>query len=83
MSKPAFETDREKAPLMKALDEVGLQHGVRMVVVAVPLGEGPTHTLLIDHKDDTSMEDVACEFVRAGTLLMLGAGRLAARGDEE
>jgi hypothetical protein len=74
---PSFETDREKSPLMKALHELGLAHGVRLTVVATPIDGGQPHTLLIDHKDDTTKTEAVQGFVNAGVLLILAAGRLS------
>jgi hypothetical protein len=68
------ETDREKAPLMKALHELGLAHGVELVAVATPMAGGPAHTYLVDHKDDTKAQDVALKFAAAGVLLIQAAG---------
>lgn len=70
------ENDREKVPLMKELHEVGLKHGVQMVVVAIPMSKeaGGVRTFLIDHKEDTTPRDVATKFVGAGVFLIQVAG---------
>lgn len=81
--------DREKNPLMKALHEVGLAHGVTMVVVAIPMEKGDpegVRPLLIDHKDDTTIQDVISKFTGAGVYLIKAASaaeEYAAEQDEE
>jgi hypothetical protein len=81
--------DREKNPLMKALHEVGLAHGVTMVVVAIPMEKDDprgVHSLLIDHKDDTTVQDVVSKFTGAGVFLIKAANaaeEYAAEQEEE
>lgn len=68
----SLETDREKSPLMKDLHELGLKHGLTFVVVARPI-DGKVYdqqALLIDHKDDTSAEDVYTRWLQAGIYLI-------------
>jgi hypothetical protein len=68
--------DREKCPLMKDLHETGLKHGVTMVVVAIPMkADDPrgVHPLLIDHNDDTTVQDVISKFTGAGVYLIKAA----------
>lgn len=75
------ENDREKVPLMKDLHELGLKHGVTMVVVAIPMkADDPTgvRPMLIDHKDNTSVQDMVATFTGAGVFLI----KCAAAGEE-
>ena len=68
--------DREKCPLMKDLHGVGLKHNVTMVVVAIPTERDDprgVHPLLIDHKDDTTVQDVIAKFTGAGVYLIKAA----------
>lgn len=75
------ENDREKVPLMKDLHDVGIKHGVTMVVVAIPLkpdDPAGVRPLLIDHKDDTTVADMVAKFTGAGVFLI----KCAAAGEE-
>lgn len=72
-----FETDREKSPLMKALHELGLAHGVRLTALATPMDGSAPHVLLIDHNDGTTKTEAIAGFVNAGVQLILAAGRLS------
>lgn len=66
-------TDRDNNPLMKDLHELGLKHGIKMVVVKVEEIEGKdklTGALLIDHKEDTKGMDVALMYGAAAYYLM-------------
>lgn len=75
------ENDREKVPLMKDLHELGLNHGVTMVVVAIPIDKDDpqgVRPLLIDHRDDTTIEDMVSKFTGAGVFLI----KCAAAGEE-
>lgn len=77
MKLTSLEKDREKVPLMKDLHELGLKHRVQMVVVAIPMDAGDpkgVRPLLIDHKDDTSLQDVVLKFTGAGCFLIKCAG---------
>jgi hypothetical protein len=70
------QNDREQVPLMKDLHELGLKHGVAMVVVAIPMNAddpGGVRPLLIDHKDDTTVQDVIAKFTGAGVYLIKAA----------
>lgn len=70
------DNDREKNPLMKALHDIGLAHGVTMVVVAIPMNAGDprgVHSLLIDHREDTTVQDVITKFTGAGVYLIKAA----------
>lgn len=51
--------NRDEAPLMRELHEVGLRHGVTLVVVAQPIDGNvrQQYGLLIDHKEETPTED--------------------------
>ena len=76
-----MENDREKVPLMKDLHEVGLRHGVEMVVVTIPTDKNSgdrVHTLLIDNKDDTTVEQMVLRFTGAGVYLI----KVAAAAEE-
>lgn len=75
MKMTGLENDREKSPLMKALHEVGLAHGVTMVVVAIPMKPdgGEVRSLLIDHKDDTAVDEMILRFTGAGVFLIKAA----------
>lgn len=76
-----FESDREKSPLMKELSELGLRHGIVMVVLVVkPSGEVAGH--LVDHRDDTTILEAANAFEAAGQTLYDLADS-ARRYDEE
>lgn len=71
------QNDREQVPLMKDLHELGLKHGVAMVVVAIPMNAddpGGVRPLLIDHKDDTTVQDMVSKFTGAGVFLIKCAG---------
>lgn len=64
--------DRDQAPLMRDLHEVGLKHGVTLVVVALPI-DGHIRQqfgLLIDHKEQTPIEDVYVRWLEAGIYLI-------------
>lgn len=74
MKMTGLETDRERSPLMKDLHEVGLKHRVQMVVVALPMDTGEIHSLLIDHKDDTTVDEMIRKFTGAGVFLIKTAG---------
>jgi hypothetical protein len=79
------ENDREKSPLMKELHEVGLRHGVEMVVVAIPSDKSDprgVHPLLIDHRDDTCVSDVINRFTGAGVYLIKCAAAAEAYAEE-
>lgn len=81
MKMTGSENDREKVPLMKDLHDVGLRHGVTMVVVAIPMkAEDPAavRPLLIDHRDDTTVADMVKKFTGAGVFLI----KCAAAGEE-
>lgn len=81
MKMTGVEGDREKVPLMKALHDVGLKHGVTMVVVAIPMRKDDpegVRSLLIDHKDNTTVEELAVKFTGAGVFLI----KAAAAADE-
>jgi hypothetical protein len=67
-----LERDREKSELMKELHELGLRHGMTLVVVARPIDGGPNEQvgLLIDHKDETPVEDVYVRWLQAGVWLI-------------
>lgn len=68
--------DRDKNPFMKALHQLGLEHKVTMVVVAIPMEKDDprgVHPLLIDHRDDTTVQDVITKFTRAGVFLIKAA----------
>lgn len=73
MKVTGLNNDREKNALMKALHEVGLAHDVTMVVVAIPIkkedAEG-IRPLLIDHKDDTTLQDFIAKATGAGVFLI-------------
>lgn len=73
-------TDRDSNPLMKDLHELGLKHGVKMVVVTLEEIEGKdrlTGALCIDHKDDTRGMDVAMMYGAAAYYLMDAAQAVA------
>lgn len=73
MKMTGCEGDRDKVPLMKDLHELGLKHGVTMVVVAIPMKAGPdaeVRPLLIDHKDETPVADLISKFTGAGVFLI-------------
>lgn len=75
------QNDREKNPLMRDLHEVGLRHGVTMVVVAIPMKDDDAQgvrPLLIDHRDDTTVQDMVAKFTGAGVFLI----KCAAAGEE-
>lgn len=72
MKMTGMETDREKSPLMKDLHEVGLRHGLTFVVVARPIN-GKSYEqegLMIDHKDETSLQDLYTRWMQAGIYLI-------------
>lgn len=74
----SMETNREKSPLMKALHELGLKHGLTFVVVARPI-DGAAHdqqSLLIDHKDDTPIGDIYTRYLQAGIYLIQATGAI-------
>lgn len=78
MKMTGVETDREKSPLMKDLHEVGLKHGLTFVVVARPI-DGKPHEqegLLIDHKDETPLDDLYIRWVQAGVYLIQATGAI-------
>ena len=73
----SMNNDREKAPLMKALHEVGLTHRVTMMVVAVPMDaedEQGVRPMLIDHKDETTPTEFRDKALSAGVFLIQCAG---------
>lgn len=77
MKATGMQTDREKAPLMKALHEVGLAHRVTMVIVAIPMDKDDPEgirPMLIDHKDDTTTHEFCTKAVGAGVFLIKAAG---------
>lgn len=73
MKMTSLNNDREKNALMRALHEVGLAHDVTMVVVAIPMkredAEG-VRPLLIDHKDDTTLQEFIAKTTGAGVFLI-------------
>jgi hypothetical protein len=70
-----MERSRDKSPLMKDLHELGLKHGVRMVVVAMAMRPGAyAGPLLIDHNDHTTFKDARDGFLGAGVYLIQIAG---------
>lgn len=64
--------NRDEAPLMRELHEVGLRHGVTLVVVAQPIDGNvrQQYGLLIDHKEETTAEDVYVRWLQAGIYLI-------------
>ena len=72
MKTTGFDTDREHNPLMNDLHELGLKHGVEFVAVVRPVNGKPydQHGLLIDHKGDTTPEDVYLRWMQAGVGLI-------------
>ena len=84
---------RHETPLLQDLHELGLKHGIKMVIVAIPLTpddpEG-VRPILIDHKEHTPIEDLSPAFVGAGVFLIkcasaaeTYAGDLAAQAEKE
>lgn len=73
MKMTSLNNDRKKNALMRALHEVGLAHDVTMVVVAIPMkredAEG-VRPLLIDHKDDTTLQEFIAKTTGAGVFLI-------------
>jgi hypothetical protein len=66
-------SQRHDEPLLADLHEVGLKHGVKMVVVAIPMtADDPrgVRPVLIDHKEHTPVEDIPPAFTGAGVFLI-------------
>jgi hypothetical protein len=65
-----WHTNRAENPLMNDLHEIGLRHGVQMVVLSISeTDRADVHAFYIDHCDDTTKREAAEAYMAASLFL--------------